>query len=224
MGFEKTKRITIFAGHYGSGKTEVALNFALSLKKKHERVIMVDLDVVNPYYRTEDARTILEENKITLISPSYANTNVEAPALPADVNRIFDDKAAMSVIDVGGDDDGATVLGRYKTKFADESFDFYAVINGRRPLTASVEDTVKYLKDIEQSSRLKLSGIINNTNLSYETDEKIVLNSDAYAKEVANNIGVPLIATTVLSKLYPELLGKIQNLIPININIKHDWL
>jgi len=109
MGF---KRITLFAGHYGSGKTNVAINYALLLKKSFERVKIADLDIVNPYFRTKDSERVLEENAVELISSDYAGTNVDFPALPAKAYSIIDDVGVHAVIDVGGDDRGALVLGR----------------------------------------------------------------------------------------------------------------
>lgn len=142
MGF---KRITLFAGHYGSGKTNVAINYALLLKKSFERVKIADLDIVNPYFRTKDSERVLEENAVELISSDYAGTNVDFPALPAKAYSIIDDVGVHAVIDVGGDDRGALVLGRYSDKIkAGEDYEMFFVINKYRPLT---RDAQKHGKD-----------------------------------------------------------------------------
>lgn len=218
------KRITAFVGHYGSGKTEIALNFAEWLKKKHDAVWIADLDTVNPYYRTKDAQALMEEKGISVLTPEFASTNVDLPSLPARLFSLFHEEAGMVVLDIGGDDDGATVLGTYFERFKEGEYDLLCVINQRRPLIADPDDAVAYLKDIEAASRLKITGIVNNTHLSWETTPDVVLNSQAYAEEVAKKSGIPLVMTTALRKFEPELAGKCKNLFPIDIHIKYTWM
>lgn len=169
------KRINVVVGHFGSGKTEFALNYAIELKKTYERVYIVDLDIVNPYYRTADEKNMLSEKGISLIASPYACSNVDIPALPADVIRVFNDKDAAVVFDVGGDDDGAIALGRYKQFFDEEDYELFFMINTCRPLTKTKEDIIYMISAIEEVSRLKVTALVNNTNLAAETTIDILL-------------------------------------------------
>lgn len=218
------KRITAFVGHYGSGKTEIALNFAAWLKTKYDNVWIADMDTVNPYYRTKDAQLLMAQKGIQMISPEFASTNVDVPSLPGQIFTLFNDDAGMVVLDIGGDDDGATVLGTYFDRFKEGEYDLLYVINQRRPMIADPNDAVAYLKDIEWVSRLKITGIINNTNLSYETTKDVVLDSLEYAKEVSQKSGIPIVMTTALRKFEADLKDRCENFFPIDINIKYIWM
>ena len=215
------KRVTIFAGHYGSGKTNIAVNYALSLAKEGKEVTIADLDIVNPYYRTKDSSEILAENGIELISSPYANTNVDVPALPAEAYRVTDNLDRYAVIDVGGDDRGALAMGRYSPKLLEENnFDMFAVINCFRPLTSDPESTVEVMREIEVACKMPFTGIVNNSNLGKDTTEEDVLTSLAYAEEVSRLTGLPVVMNCVLSELYPTLSKKISKIFPINIYVK----
>ncbi len=133
------KRITVFVGHYGSGKTELAVNYAIELSRLGKKVIIVDFDIVNPYFRTKDAEDVLNSYGIEVIAPQYANMNLENPALPAEIYKAFDDKESYIIFDVGGDDDGAIPLGRYHSRFAQEDIDVFFVLNERRVFTSNIE-------------------------------------------------------------------------------------
>lgn len=214
------KRISLFAGHYGSGKTNVAVNYALRLKKIFGNVTVADIDIVNPYFRTKDGEKMLKENGIRLISSQYANTNVDLPALPPEIYSITQNRDGAAVIDVGGDDRGALALGRYSKQIADENnYDMFFVINMYRPETRDAKSTYEIMREIEQSGGLKFTGIINNSNLGEETCADDVLKSVGYAKEVSELTGLPLCITTVEERVFPYLDGKIDNLMPINIYI-----
>lgn len=218
------KRITAFVGHYGSGKTEVALNFTTWIKTIHDNVWIADLDTVNPYYRTKDAEKLMNEKGIHVLSSEFANTNAESLSLPPQISTLFYDKTRMVVLDIGGDDDGATVLGAYFDQFKEEEYDLLYVINKRRPMTANADDAVAYLKDIERASRLKITGIVNNTNLSYETTKEVIIDSLSYAEEVSKKSQVPVVMTTVLRKFEKDLTAFCKNLFPIDLNIKYTWI
>ena len=172
------KRITVFAGHYGSGKTNIAINYALMLTKVSEKVSIADLDIVNPYFRTKDSYKALEDAGIRLISSEYANTNVDTPALPAEVYSVFEDKSLSAVIDVGGDDRGALALGRYVPYILNENdYEMLFVINKYRFLTKDAKSTVEVMLEIESAAGIKFTGIVNNSNLGEETTAETVLNS-----------------------------------------------
>ena len=115
------KRLTLFAGHYGSGKTNIAVNYALLLAKEGKDVVIADLDIVNPYFRTKDSAAVLEQAGVSLISPKFANTNVDLPALPAESYRLVQDKSIYGIMDIGGDDRGAYALGRYVPAMKEEN-------------------------------------------------------------------------------------------------------
>jgi len=195
------KRINIFTGHFGSGKTEVAVNYAMEMAKHCEKTAIVDLDIVNPYFRTADAKEVLESNGILAIIPVYANTNVDVPALPSQINMIFEKKDYKAVFDVGGDDLGARVLARYHKNIIAEDYEMFFVINTRRPMTDSVEKILVAMEEIQSSSKLKITGIINNTNvLQYTTKEDIEQGYEVI-KKVSENTGIKIKFTSILKDL-----------------------
>ena len=143
------KRLTLFAGHYGSGKTNIAVNYALHLAKEGKKVCIADLDIVNPYFRTKDSERELNEAGIRLVSPQYANSNVDLPALPAESYRLVQDKSTFGIMDIGGDDRGAYALGRFAEAIkAENDYRMAFVVNCHRPLTSTVNDTVEIMKEI----------------------------------------------------------------------------
>ncbi len=219
------KRVSIFAGHYGSGKTNIAVNYALALKKYNDNVSIADLDIVNPYFRTKDSAKVLDLNGIRLISSKYAGTNVDTPALPSDIYSIFDDKNVFGVIDVGGDDRGALALGRYAPMILSENnYEMFFVINKYRYLTSTPEETLEVMKEIESAAGIKFTAVINNSNLGTETTEQVVLNSIKYAEEVAKLAGLSVKYTTVCPDVYEKLKDKIKNIQPINMYVMQSWL
>lgn len=215
------KRITVFSGHYGSGKTNVALSVALGLARSGQGVTVADLDIVNPYFRTKDSARELEKAGIELICSDYANTNVDIPALPQSMYAITDDRSRKVVVDLGGDDRGALALGRLAPAMLEENdFDLFAVINMFRPLTKTAEETVGVMKEIEAASGLRFTGLVNNSNLGEETTPETVLSSLPYAEETARLTGLPIVMTTVEKELYPLLKEKIPNLEEITLQPK----
>ncbi|MBQ4338569.1 MAG: hypothetical protein IJC37_04025 [Clostridia bacterium] len=218
------KRITLFCGHYGSGKTNIAVNCAIKLKKDYKKVAIADLDIVNPYFRTKDSEKTLEAHSIKLISSEYAGSNVDVPALPSQAYSLFDNKELKAVIDVGGDDRGALALGRYAPLLKEENdYDMLLVINKFRPLTPDAESTVEVMREIEQACGIQFTGIVNNSNLGDETCAQDVLSSIDYAREVAEVTNLPVKMTTVREELYGELSDKIDNLMPIRLYVKQSW-
>ena len=215
------KRITMLCGHYGSGKTNIALNMAYRLKETKENVAIADLDIVNPYFRTKDSEAELKEKGIRLIASEYAGTNVDIPALPQDMYSLTDDKNVYAVIDVGGDDRGALALGRIMPSIkAEDNYEIFLVINKYRPLTPDVESTLEVMAEIETAGSFKFTGVINNSNLGVLTTAEDVLSSTEYAESVAKATGLPLAYTSVNETLYNELEGKIDNLLPLKLQKK----
>ena len=192
------KRITIIAGHYGSGKTNIAINYALMLKKIKCSVLLVDLDIVNPYFRAADSKMLLNEHEIDVICSDYVNSNVDFPAIPSSIYSIIDNKDKHVVIDLGGDDRGAYALGRYKDSILEEdNYQMLWVINKYRPLTSSEDDTLDIQKSIEKAAGLKFTGIVNNSNLGKETTADDIVNSYDYATNISEVTGLPIKYTTV---------------------------
>lgn len=218
------KRITIFAGHYGSGKTNVAVNYALRLSEEGKKVSLSDLDIVNPYFRSKDSEKILNDAGIRFISSEYANSNVDMPALPADAYSVTADKERFAVVDVGGDDRGALALGRYVPDIlAENDYEMLFVINKYRPLTRDAKSAVEVMREIEDAAKMCFTAIVNNSNIGELTKAQDVLSSVSYANEVAQMTGLPVRMTSVHFDLEKELAGKIENLFPIKLYIRQTW-
>ena len=215
------KRITLLSGHYGSGKTNIAVNLARRLRASNENVAIADIDIVNPYFRTKDSQAELEKAGIRLISSPYAGSNVDLPALPDEVYSITDDRSVTAVVDVGGDDRGALALGRWRDAILQEGdYEMLFVINCFRPLTATPEDAVEVMREIEIASGIPFTAVVNNSNLGDETTARDVLESGAYAANVCAISALPLKMTTVREELYPWLEGEIGNLFPLRLQEK----
>lgn len=216
-------RITLLCGHYGSGKTNIAVNMAFDLKTKYDNVAVADLDIVNPYFRTKDSSAELAAAGIRLICSDYANSNVDIPALPQDIYAITDDRTIKAVIDVGGDDRGALALGRISQQIIEENdYQMLMVINCYRPLTRDAASAIEVMREIEWAGKIPFTGIVNNSNLGRETSPQDVLASLDYANEVSAQAGIPLVCTSVERSLYDALSGKIPNLFPMTLQTKID--
>ena len=217
----KFKRLTLLCGHYGSGKTNVAVNLAFYLKEQYNNVVVADLDIVNPYFRTKDSIEDFKARGIELICSEYANTNVDIPALPANMYRLTADKDITAVIDVGGDDRGAYALGRLVPEIkAENNFDMLMVINGYRPLTPDAQSTIEVMREIEEACKLKFTGLVNNSNIGEETTAEDIIKSIGYANEVSQASGLPIVMTSVKRELYDGLKNKIDNLLPMMLQAK----
>ncbi len=206
------KRITIISGHYGSGKTNIAVNMAYDLKTRRENTAIADLDIVNPYFRTLDSWEDFKKRGIRLICSSFANSNVDAPALPQEMYSITDDRSQSVIIDVGGDDRGALALGRISGAIVEEdNYDMYMVINCYRPLTRTVEDLLTVKEEIELAGRIRFTGIINNSNLGKDTKPEDVIRSCEYADTAAQRMNLKIAATSYDKRLDKELRNKVPN-------------
>ncbi len=221
MNFEFPKTV-IITGHYGCGKTNVSANVALHLARSGKKVTVVDLDIVNPYFRTADFGNLFKENNIELVVPMYANSNLDIPAISFDLGGIINGEG-YTVIDVGGDPEGATALGRYSDIMENHSgsgqLGLYYVINKYRYLTSTPQETVELLEEIKAASRLDCNGIINNSNLGKLTDKKTVNDSMDFAMAVAKAANAPLIFTCSQKKN----LVDIENGFETEIYVKPLW-
>lgn len=205
------KPVTIVCGHYGSGKTNVAVNLAIHCKRERpERAVSVaDVDIVNPYFRTADAKELLEKFGVIPLIPELANSNVDIPSLPHQLAGIFSGNTGeneYAFIDVGGDE-GATVLGMYSARLNRLDYDMIYVVNQYRPLTASPYDAVELMKEIEAVSHLKCTRLVNNSSLGAETVMDDVVSSVAYARKCEELCGIPLLFHSYYSRLIPNLPG-----------------
>ena len=196
-------RITVIAGPYGSGKTNIAVNLALSLAETGEKCCLVDLDTVNPYFRSADNENQLREAGVRPILPEFANTNVDIPTLPKEYASVFvTDECA--VIDVGGDADGATALGVHRAAYDACGYSMYYVYNYYRPYVSDSRAAMALLQEMERASGLRFCGVINNSNLGAETTREDVLASYAACGEFCKLCGLPLAAVTAFPANAPE--------------------
>ncbi len=214
----EVKRLTLFAGHYGSGKTNIAINYAVWLKNQGLPVTIADLDIVNPYFRVQDSEKLLRETGIPLIVSEYAGTNLDAPAMPKEAYGLVTDPEMYGVIDVGGDDRGALALGRYVPDILEENdYEMLLVANKARPLTRTVADTIQVMREIEEACGLPFTGLINNTNLGPDTTVQDVLDSVQYIEDLSRATGLPVKMTCVRKDLAPQLAEQIDAVFPIDL-------
>ena len=215
------KRLTILCGHYGSGKTNIAVNMALDLRSKRDRVAIADLDIVNPYFRSKDSEDEFKQHDIRLICSEFASSNVDLPSMPADLYSITDDRELSVILDIGGDDRGAYALGRLRDAIKNENdYEMLMVVNRFRPLTPDAPSTVEVMREIEAACGIPFTGIINNSNLAAETDASAVLGSVKYAEEVSELSGLPVVLTTVEERLYDDLKDKISPLFRLRLQAR----
>ncbi len=216
-------RYTIITGHYGSGKTNLAVNLAVDSARRGRRVTIVDLDIVNPYFRTADFKRIFDELGIRLIAPPYANTNLDLPVLSAEVFSVFADNDSHVIFDVGGDDAGAVALGMYRSHFEHVNYDMLYVINHYRYLTRTPDEACSLLPEIEAASRLKATGVANCSNLARETTAKAIAASTQFAQQVCQTLGLPLVCTAVERSLVQGLSEQVEHCYPVDIYVKTNW-
>lgn len=222
------RSFNIICGHYGCGKSNYSINLALEMAAAGRKVMLVDLDLVNPYFLSSGYKDMLEANGIKVIAPLFANTNVETPALPADLNLMFETDMDV-VLDLGGDDAGAVVLGRYAAQIENIGYEMTYLVNKYRNLTSNVDDTVEILKEIEAASRCHATKVVNNSHLKFETTEATVMDSIEYAKGVAKELGLPFAGSTIPDFLFnnEDIKKRVNDsnevFFPVKIYVKAPW-
>ena len=216
------KRLTLFAGHYGSGKTNIAVNYALHLAKAGEKVCIADLDIVNPYFRTADSAKELAAAGVELISPRFANSNVDLPALPSELYGAVEQRERYAVLDIGGDDRGAYALGRFAPYIKEENdYEVVFVANKYRPLTKTPEEALEVMREIEGAGGLRVTAIVNNSNLGEMTDAETVLSSQKYAEKLSELSGLPVKFTSVKKELCEALGGEEKGFFSMELQEKY---
>jgi len=211
----RAAKITILAGHYGSGKTTVAVNYAMALAKAHDRVALCDMDIVNPYFRTADHAQRLAGAGVELISSAFANSNLEAVWAPVEILRVFDEPGLVSVIDLGGDDCGALAIGRYAERLQSrDDVALWMVVNPYRPLTRDLDSLRGIRREIEVSAKLRFTGLVNNANLGVETSAEIIEASFPLMRSLSEDLALPIVMTAVRRDIAldvpPEMGGRFE--------------
>jgi len=204
------KRVTLFCGHFGSGKTNIAVNYALARKAEGKAVAIADLDIVNPYFRSKDSEDELVKAGIDFISLPFANTNVDLPSIPSEAYSLVQNRERYAVLDIGGDDRGALALGRFVPAILEENdYENLFVVNFYRPLTENAADAAEIMKEIESASHLPFTGIVNNSNLGAETTAETVEKTEQEALALAELTSLPLVFTAVREGLTPAVRGDV---------------
>ncbi len=215
------KRITLFAGHYGSGKTNIAVNYAIHLRDMSLPVVIADLDIVNPYFRTKDSEDELKAKGIELLCSPFAGSNLDIPSLPQSMYRAVQDKNTYAVMDIGGDDAGAVALGRFAPFIKEEdNYEMIFVANFFRPLTRTAEEALEIMREVEAASHLKFTAIVNNSNLGEDTVADDVLSTADEIKKLSELSTLPVIMTTAKEDICALLEEKIDNLFPLKLQSK----
>ena len=205
---DEAKRVTVFCGHYGSGKTNIAVNYALRLQQQGKPAALADVDIVNPYFRSKDSENELRDAGVEVVSLPFANTNVDLPSLPSQVYGLVEQRVRYAVFDVGGDDRGAYALGRFSPYILEENnFEMLFVVNFYRPLTRTAKEAFEVMREIDKVCELPFTGIVNNSNLGDLTDEDCVRRSFEEAQKLSDLSQMPIRFTSVCDKLTDRFRG-----------------
>ena len=195
--------ITVFYGLYGSGKTEISINYALSLRRQGKDVIIVDLDAVTPYFRVRDVRDQLVRAGLIVVAPKESVRHADLPVLPEGVRSALQNPESAIVVDVGGDPTGSRVLGGLRDALSPDAKGLF-VVNSSRPFTRTVEDAVKAVEGIASASGLPVSGLVANTHMTSETTAEHVVQGVEFARELGRRTGLPVVFAAAPSNLEPQ--------------------
>ncbi len=214
------KRITLFCGHFGTGKTNVAVNYAQYIRAQGLPTAIADLDIVNPYFRTKDSEDELKTAGIDVISLPFANSSVDLPALPAEAYSLVQNTSRYAVLDIGGDDRGAYALGRYVPYIlAENNYDNLLVVNFHRPLTRNAEEAMESFAEIALAAKIPFTGIVNNSNMGEETTPEDIESTFPEAEKLSMLSGLPVVMTTVRADLADQI--HCDNLFPLQLQKKY---
>ncbi len=216
-------RVSIITGHYGTGKTEFSVNLAMAMAAEGQQVMMADLDIVNPYFRSRERRAMLEQAGIQLISSSQACSDADVPSLPAELLAIFENRDIRGILDIGGDPVGARVLARFRPKILQEDYQLIYVLNANRPEVREAENAIAYLRSIEAVTGLTCTGIVNNTHLCGETTEDQIRKGAVLADAVSKETGIPVLCHVAVEPLAEKLSDLPETVFPITVKMKKPW-
>ncbi len=199
------RRITIFVGAYGSGKSEISVNFALWQAEQGHPVTLCDLDIINPYFRSADARALVEKAGIRLIAPVYAGTNVDVPAVPAEVHAVFDDNSRRAVLDIGGEDLGARVVAALRPRLLalNPQPAILMVVNPYRPFTGSAGQIAAVAGELAAAAGLPLTGLVHNANLLDAGDAGLLSESWPILEQAAEQLNLPIVFAAAMNEAVP---------------------
>lgn len=220
------KRVRLFIGHYGSGKSEVSINYVTRLREVVDgEVALADLDVVNVYFRTREKKDLMRQLGITPIDSSIQTTTLDVPAVSAEVMRPLHDDKVNYVLDVGGDNVGGRVVGRFAEHFKSDNYDMFFVINANREKTQTANEVLGYIDAIEASSKLKVTGLVNNTHLLRETTVEDVLKGQEVAREVSKIKNIPIKYVCCIENLVDKLPKDLEgDILPIKMYLREEWM
>lgn len=220
------KRIRLFIGHYGSGKSEVSINYVTRLREIVDgEVALADLDVVNVYFRTREKKDLMKKLGITPIDSSIQTTTLDVPAISAEIMRPLHDSNVNYVLDVGGDNVGGRVVGRFAEHFKSDDYDMFFVVNANREKTQTAKEVLGYIDAIEASSKLKVTGLVNNTHLLRETTVKDILKGQEVVKEVSKIKNIPVKYVCCLESLVDKLPADLEgDILPIKLYLREEWM
>lgn len=215
-------RISIITGHYGTGKTEFAVNLALSMAQER-RLMLADLDIVNPYFRSREKRDLLKAAGVELITSSQACSDADVPALPAELLTILQNRDITGILDIGGDPVGARVLARFRPQILEEDHQLIYVLNANRPEVRTKEAAIRYLQGIENTTGLICTGIVNNTHLCAETTPAEIRKGAALAAAVSQETDIPVLCHVAEERFVSSLSDLSEPVFPITIRMKKPW-
>lgn len=219
------KRIKIVSGHYGSGKTEFSINYAVKLAQMGKKTAIADLDVVNLYFRTRDREDILEDMGITIIGSSVSSPSLDIPSISSKVYNLLKNESYEIILDLGGNPQGARVMGRYQELLKDGDYDMFFILNANRPETQKVEDVLVFMERIQDIARLRFTGIVNNTHMLKTTSLEDILKGYRLAKEVSNFTGIPIKYNAGLESLIKSIDMDLEGeLFPIKLYMREEWM
>ncbi|MFJ7727947.1 hypothetical protein ACIQXV_17605 [Neobacillus sp. NPDC097160] len=204
LSLNEIKKITILSGHFGSGKTEIAINLVVAERRKHEKVAINDLDIVNPYFRSRDAAGIFQQHDIELLAPKNRLAAADLPIVSGEMYRVIHDHRYRLIVDAGGDKDGAMALGQYYHEWKELRPELLFVLNGNRPYVSTEDGALYTVEQIEKASRLKVSGIINNSNIGSETTIHDIEKGYELCSSLAEKLEIPFLYSTISVHLKKE--------------------